>query len=172
MPPGHTPRSRAVARPALWRGSCAEPSTTEPNPVAAHVYRTAAIYTADIITSYLRIRGSCPGSSRRACTAQCWRKIGRVCAVHDQGVDHPDVTGAQHTDRDRGEVFPRRLSTMRVRNRPALATTGVNACSASLRKGRARDGHGVRCGSLARASSAAMTNPQRLARRASPPLCA
>jgi 3-deoxy-D-manno-octulosonic acid kinase len=65
-----------------------------PNPVAAHVYRTGFIYTADIITSYLPdthklswfiAQGRVP--------AACWRRIGSMIrAVHDYGVDHPDLT--------------------------------------------------------------------------------
>jgi 3-deoxy-D-manno-octulosonic acid kinase len=65
-----------------------------PNPVAAHVYRTGPIYTADIITSYLpdtRKLSWFIGQGRAP--ADCWRRVGAMIrAVHDHGVDHPDLT--------------------------------------------------------------------------------
>jgi 3-deoxy-D-manno-octulosonic acid kinase len=65
-----------------------------PNPVAAHVYRTGPIYTADIITSFLpdtRKLSWFIGQGRAP--ADCWRRIGAMIrTVHDHGVDHPDLT--------------------------------------------------------------------------------
>src|SRR6185312_11120378 len=60
-----------------------------PHPVAAHVYRTAAIITSYLPNtrklSWFIAQGQVP--------ADCWRKIGRVLrSVHDRGVDHPDMT--------------------------------------------------------------------------------
>src|SRR5690606_34905160 len=61
-----------------------------PKPIAAHVYRTGAIYTADIITAYLPdTRKLSWYLAQGTAPADCWAKIGRmVRAVHDRGVDH------------------------------------------------------------------------------------
>lgn len=65
-----------------------------PNPVAAHLYRTGVIYTADIITSYLpETRKLSWFIAQGRVPAGCWRRIGAMIrAVHDHGVDHPDLT--------------------------------------------------------------------------------
>ena len=86
-------RTRAFREWRLLRKLC-DAGLPVPNPVAAHVYRTGAIYTADIITLYLAdtlklsrfiAEGRVP--------VDCWRRIGAMIrAVHDHGVDHPDLT--------------------------------------------------------------------------------
>jgi 3-deoxy-D-manno-octulosonic acid kinase len=65
-----------------------------PNPVAAHVYRTGFIYTADIITTYLPdTRKLSWFIEQGRVPVACWRRIGSMIrAVHDHGVDHPDLT--------------------------------------------------------------------------------
>jgi len=78
-----------------------------PNPVAAHVYRTGPIYTADIITSYLpdtRKLSWFIGQGRAP--ADCWRRVGAMIrAVHDHGVDHPDLTAHNVLLDDAGNTF-------------------------------------------------------------------
>ena len=75
--------------------------------MAAHVYRTGAIYTADIITAYLPNTQKLSWFIAQAqVPAQCWQKIGGVVrSVHDHGVDHPDVTAHNILVDDRGDVF-------------------------------------------------------------------
>ena len=82
-----------------------------PNPVAAHVYRTGVIYTADIITSYLPdTRKLSWFIAQGRAPADCWRRIGAMIrAVHDHGVDHPDLDRAQRAARCRGRAVSRRL---------------------------------------------------------------
>jgi 3-deoxy-D-manno-octulosonic acid kinase len=65
-----------------------------PNPVAARVYRTGVIYTADIITSYLPdTRKLSWHIAQGRAPAGCWRRIGAMIrSFHEQGVDHPDLT--------------------------------------------------------------------------------
>ena len=65
-----------------------------PNPVAAHVYRTGVIYTADIITSYLPdTRKLSWFIEQGRVPADSWQRIGAMIgAVHEHGVDHPDLT--------------------------------------------------------------------------------
>lgn len=65
-----------------------------PNPVAAHVYRTGFIYTADLITSYLpNTRKLSWFIEQGQVPAECWRRVGAMIrSVHDHGVDHPDLT--------------------------------------------------------------------------------
>jgi 3-deoxy-D-manno-octulosonic acid kinase len=65
-----------------------------PHPVAAHVYRIGVIYTADSITSYLPdTRKLSSFIAQGAVPAGCWRRIGAMFrAVHDHGVDLPDLT--------------------------------------------------------------------------------
>jgi 3-deoxy-D-manno-octulosonic acid kinase len=78
-----------------------------PNPVAAHVYRTGVIYTADIITAYLpdtRKLSWFIGQGR--VPAACWRRIGAMIrAVHDHGVDHPDLTAHNVLLDEAGQPF-------------------------------------------------------------------
>lgn len=65
-----------------------------PNPVAAHVYRTGIIYTADIITSYLpNTRKLSWFIAQGRVPPDCWRQIGAMIrSVHDYAIDHPDLT--------------------------------------------------------------------------------
>jgi len=65
-----------------------------PSPVAAHLYRTGVIYTADIITAYLPdTRKLSWFIEQGRVPPDCWQLIGAMIrAVHDHGVDHPDLT--------------------------------------------------------------------------------
>jgi 3-deoxy-D-manno-octulosonic acid kinase len=65
-----------------------------PNPVAAHVLRKGLVYTGDIITTYLpNTRKLSWFIAQRRVPADSWRRIGAMIgAVHDHGVDHPDLT--------------------------------------------------------------------------------
>jgi len=107
-----------------------------PNPVAAHVYRTGAIYTADIITSYLPdthklswflAQGRAP--------AECWVRIGRmVRAIHEQGVDHPDLTAHNILLDDRGGVFLVDFDNAHVKPAGPWQRAGIERLKRSLRK--------------------------------------
>jgi 3-deoxy-D-manno-octulosonic acid kinase len=107
-----------------------------PNPVAAHVYRTACIYTADIITSYLPdtqklswfiAQGRVPES--------CWRRIGAMIrAVHDQGVDHPDLTAHNVLLDGAGNCFLVDFDNAQVRPAGEWQRAGVERFNRSLRK--------------------------------------
>ena len=78
-----------------------------PSPVAAHVLRSGIIYTADIITSYLAntrklswyiAQGRVPSAS--------WRRVGAMIgAIHDHGVDHPDLTAHNVLLDEAGQSF-------------------------------------------------------------------
>jgi 3-deoxy-D-manno-octulosonic acid kinase len=78
-----------------------------PNPVAAHVYRTGVIYTADIITSYLPdTRKLSWFIEQGRVPVECWRRIGgMIRAVHDHGVDHPDLTAHNVLLDEAGQSF-------------------------------------------------------------------
>ena len=107
-----------------------------PEPVAARVRRAGPVYTADILTVYIPdtrklsafiAEGSVPGD--------CWGRIGRlVRAVHDQGVDHPDLTAHNLLLDSRGEVFLVDFDNARVRAPGAWRKRGVDRLERSLRK--------------------------------------
>jgi 3-deoxy-D-manno-octulosonic acid kinase len=107
-----------------------------PNPVAAHVYRTGVIYTGDLITSYLPnthklswfiTQGQVPPS--------CWPRIGRmVHALHDHGVDHPDLTAHNILLNDRGEAFLVDFDNACIRTAGRWQRAGVERFQRSLRK--------------------------------------
>jgi 3-deoxy-D-manno-octulosonic acid kinase len=107
-----------------------------PNPVAAHVYRTGLIYTADIITSYL------PGTRKLSwfieqgrVPAQCWRQIGAMIrAVHDHGVDHPDLTAHNVLLDEAGRSFLVDFDNAEQKPPGAWRRLGVERFNRSLRK--------------------------------------
>lgn len=78
-----------------------------PSPVAAHVYRTGVIYTADIITTYLPETRKLSWFISQGCVPQgCWRRIGAMLrAFHDHGVDHPDLTAHNVLLDEAGDAF-------------------------------------------------------------------
>jgi 3-deoxy-D-manno-octulosonic acid kinase len=107
-----------------------------PNPVAAHVYRTGVIYTADIITSYL------PGTRKLSwfieqgrVPAHCWRQIGAMIrAVHDHGVDHPDLTAHNVLLDEAGSSFLVDFDNAEQKPPGAWRRLGVERFNRSLRK--------------------------------------
>jgi 3-deoxy-D-manno-octulosonic acid kinase len=107
-----------------------------PKPVAAHVYRTGAIYTGDIITSYLPSTRKLSWFITQAqVPPQCWHRIGRmVRAVHDHGVDHPDLTAHNILLDDRGEPFLVDFDNARIRADGRWRRAGVERLQRSLRK--------------------------------------
>ncbi|HEY3515775.1 MAG TPA: 3-deoxy-D-manno-octulosonic acid kinase [Gammaproteobacteria bacterium] len=78
-----------------------------PNPVAAHVYRTGFIYTADIITAYLpNTRKLSWFIAQGRVPPESWRRVGAmIAAVHRYGVDHPDLTAHNVLLGEAGEPF-------------------------------------------------------------------
>jgi 3-deoxy-D-manno-octulosonic acid kinase len=107
-----------------------------PDPVAAHVYRTGAIYTADIITSYLpNTRPLSWFISQGQVPPQCWRRIGRmVRTVHDHGVDHPDLTAHNILLDDRDDVFLVDFDNACIKQPGEWRRLGVERLQRSLRK--------------------------------------
>ena len=78
-----------------------------PNPVAAHVFRAGAVYTGDIITSYLpNTRKLSWFIAQKRVPAESWRRVGAMIgAVHEHGVDHPDLTAHNVLLDDAGKSF-------------------------------------------------------------------
>ena len=107
-----------------------------PEPIAAHVYRTGAIYTADIITSYL------PGTRKLSwfleqgrVPAACWRRIGAMIrAVHDHGVDHPDLTAHNVLLDEAGNTFLVDFDNALLKEPGPWRRVGVERLNRSLRK--------------------------------------
>jgi len=128
-------RTRAFREWRLLRG-LRDAGLAVPNPVAAHVYRTGAIYTADIITSYLpNTRKLSWFIAQGQVPADCWRKIGRVLrSVHDHGVDHPDMTAHNILLDDRGGVFLVDFDNAREKPAGEWRRLGVERLQRSLRK--------------------------------------
>jgi 3-deoxy-D-manno-octulosonic acid kinase len=107
-----------------------------PNPIAAHVYRTGPIYTADIITTYLPdTRKLSSFISEGAVPPHCWRQIGRMIrAVHAYGVDHPDVTAHNILLDTRGSLFLVDFDNAYVKPAGSWERAGVERLQRSLRK--------------------------------------
>jgi 3-deoxy-D-manno-octulosonic acid kinase len=100
------------------------------------VYRTGAIYTADIITTYLpNTRKLSWFIEQGQVPANAWRRVGGVVrAVHDRGVDHPDVTAHNILLDDRGEVFLVDFDNARAKPPGKWQMLGVERLQRSLRK--------------------------------------
>jgi 3-deoxy-D-manno-octulosonic acid kinase len=107
-----------------------------PNPVAAHVYRTGVIYTADIITSYLTDTHKLSWFISQGRTpAGCWRRIGAMIrAVHDHGVDHPDLTAHNVLLDEAGNTFLVDFDNARRKPPGDWQRLGVERFNRSLRK--------------------------------------
>lgn len=107
-----------------------------PKPVAAHVYRTGAIYKADIITSYLRdTRKLSWFIAERRAPAECWRRVGAMMrAVHDHGVDHPDLTAHNVLLDVAGNAFLVDFDNARVRPPGEWRRLGLERFNRSLHK--------------------------------------
>jgi 3-deoxy-D-manno-octulosonic acid kinase len=128
-------RTRAVREWRLLRKLRAA-GLPVPNPVAAHVYRTGAIYMADIITSYL------PGTQKLSwfiaqgrAPVDAWRRIGAMIrAVHDFGVDHPDLTAHNVLLDVAGKCFLVDFDNARMRPPGEWRRLGLERFDRSLRK--------------------------------------
>jgi 3-deoxy-D-manno-octulosonic acid kinase len=107
-----------------------------PNPVAAHVYRTGVIYTADIITAYLAgTRKLSWYISQGRAPADCWRRIGAMIrSVHDHGVDHPDLTAHNVLLDDTGNTYLVDFDNAEIKPPGAWQRLGLERFNRSLRK--------------------------------------
>ena len=107
-----------------------------PNPIAAHVHRLGVVYTADIITTYLPdTRKLSAFIAERNVPSDCWRRIGRmVRAVHEHGVDHPDLTAHNILLDARGELFLVDFDNAHVKPPGPWQRAGVERLQRSLRK--------------------------------------
>ena len=107
-----------------------------PNPIAAHVHRKGLLYTADIITTYLPdTRKLSAFIEERDVPHDVWRRIGRmVRAVHEHGVDHPDLTAHNILLDRRGELFLVDFDNARAKRPGAWRRGGVERLQRSLRK--------------------------------------
>ena len=100
----------------------------------------APIYTADIITTYLPdTRKLSAFISEGAAPADCWRQIGRmVRAVHEHGVDHPDLTAHNILLDARGSLFLVDFDNARVKPPGRGSARASSACSARCARSRSR----------------------------------
>jgi 3-deoxy-D-manno-octulosonic acid kinase len=107
-----------------------------PNPVAAHLYRTGIIYTADIITTYLpETRKLSWFIEQGRVPADCWRRIGALIrSVHEHGVDHPDLTAHNILLDDAGHEFLVDFDNAHERPPGPWRRAGVERFNRSLRK--------------------------------------
>lgn len=107
-----------------------------PSPVAAHVYRTGVIYTADIITSYLPdTRKLSWFIEQGRVPADSWRRIGAMIgAVHEHGVDHPDLTAHNVLLDEAGKPFLVDFDNAHRKPPGAWRRLGMQRFNRSLRK--------------------------------------
>jgi 3-deoxy-D-manno-octulosonic acid kinase len=128
-------RTRAFREWRLLR-SLRDAGLPVPNPVAAHVYRSGSIYAADIITSYLADTQKWSWYLRQGGAPQeCWREIGRVVrAIHDRGVDHPDLTAHNILVDSRRAVFVVDFDNARFKPPGRWRQAGLARLNRSLRK--------------------------------------
>jgi 3-deoxy-D-manno-octulosonic acid kinase len=107
-----------------------------PNPVAAHVHRVGLIYTADIITSYLRDTEKLSSFiAQQRVPPECWRRVGAMIrAVHDRGVDHPDLTAHNVLLDLAGNPFLVDFDNARVKPPGNWQRVGVERFNRSLHK--------------------------------------
>ena len=104
--------------------------------MAAHVHRTGFIYTADIITTYLPdTRKLSWFIAQGRVPADCWRRIGAMIrAVHDHGVDHPDLTAHNVLLDDTENTFLVDFDNALEKPPGAWQRAGVERFNRSLRK--------------------------------------
>lgn len=107
-----------------------------PGPVAAHVYKTGVIYTADIITSYLpNTRKLSWFIAQGRVPAGCWRRIGAMLrGFHDHGVDHPDLTAHNVLLDDAGDAFLVDFDNAQMKPPGDWRRVGIDRFNRSLRK--------------------------------------
>jgi 3-deoxy-D-manno-octulosonic acid kinase len=107
-----------------------------PRPVAARVRRNGCTYTADLLTELL------PNTRKLSAllddgrvSGEQWAKIGEMlAAVHDRGVDHPDLTAHNILIDARGAVFLVDFDNARLRVPGAWRAAGIERLKRSLRK--------------------------------------
>lgn len=107
-----------------------------PKPVAAAVRRAGPIYTADIITVYL------PGTRKLSAyiaagevPESAWPEAGRVvAALHNHGVDHPDLTAHNLLLDEQGKVFVVDFDNAFSRPPGRWQEAGLRRLQRSLRK--------------------------------------
>jgi len=107
-----------------------------PNPIAARFVRTGAIYTADIITTYLPdTRGLSSFLAEGVAPQHCWTRIGEMLrSFHEHGVDHPDLTAHNILLDARGELFLVDFDNAAVKPPGRWQQAGVARFKRSLRK--------------------------------------
>lgn len=121
-----------------WRllARLAQAGLPVPSPVAARVRRSGPVYTADILTVYIPdTRKLSAYIAESGVPDGCWRRVGRlVRAVHDQDVDHPDLTAHNLLVDARGDVFLVDFDNARARPPGAWRQRGLERLERSLRK--------------------------------------
>jgi 3-deoxy-D-manno-octulosonic acid kinase len=107
-----------------------------PRPVAARVARTGPVYTADIITSYLRdTRRLSAFLADDELPHDRWERIGRmVRSFHEHGVDHPDLTAHNILLDSSGAVFLVDFDNAAVKPAGRWQRAGMARLERSLRK--------------------------------------
>jgi 3-deoxy-D-manno-octulosonic acid kinase len=127
--------TRAFREWRLLRNLCAA-GLPVPKPIAAHVYRTGVIYTADIITSYLPDTRKLSWFIEQGRTPEdCWRRIGAMIrAVHDAGVDHPDLTAHNVLLDGAGNTFLVDFDNAQIKPPGDWQRVGMERFNRSLRK--------------------------------------
>jgi 3-deoxy-D-manno-octulosonic acid kinase len=107
-----------------------------PDPVAAHVFRTGFIYTADIVTAYLpNTRKLSWFIAHGRVPADSWRRVGAMIrAVHDHGVDHPDLTAHNVLLDDTGRSFLVDFDNAQRKPPGEWRSAGLDRFNRSLRK--------------------------------------
>jgi 3-deoxy-D-manno-octulosonic acid kinase len=94
------------------------------------------VYTADILTVYIPdTRKLSAFIAERRVPEDCWRRVGAmVRAVHDRGVDHPDLTAHNILLDARSQLFLVDFDNARVRPAGSWQRRGVERLERSLRK--------------------------------------
>ena len=107
-----------------------------PNPIAARVKRVGLSYTADIITAYLpdtRKLSSFLADGRAP--EDCWVSIGKMLrAIHEHGVDHPDLTAHNILLDSTGAVFLVDFDNASIKPPGRWQRAGIERLKRSLRK--------------------------------------
>lgn len=107
-----------------------------PRPVAARAVRVGAFYTADMITVYLpETRKLSSFIADGNPPAECWPRIGAMLrAVHDHGVDHPDLTAHNVLLDPQHRVYLVDFDNAKLREAGSWRRSGVERFKRSLRK--------------------------------------
>lgn len=107
-----------------------------PRPVAARVLRRGLAYQADIVTVYLPATTSVSSRLREGDVDDShWTDIGAmVRRIHDQGIDHPDLTAHNILLDPRGKVFVVDFDNARFRSSGSWRQAALARLQRSLRK--------------------------------------